>query len=342
MNNSYLSIVVVGRNDNYGGDFVQRLQQFFDWNVEYLEKCKISSEIIFVNWNPIKKKQPIEDLIKFPTDRKYTKIRIITVPGEIHEKYVNSDVRKTVPIFEFIAKNTGIRRASGEYILCVNADVLIHPKIFRFIANSKLDKKYYYRANRIDFKTPKSISLKEIFKVSYIVSLKGFQYRFGNFFDKNLQYHFFRLLNTLKIAWEFWKLRNEAFCNYFGISVTYNNATYYTHCLNSGDFLLMNKKNWQTLRSYPEYTYISTHTDSVFMIIAYSSLKEYILRTPVFHQEHDRRYTWSAIKKEKMFIDAVNFFEDMAKIVIRKQNNTDFLNNKDWGLNGVFLPEKKI
>jgi hypothetical protein len=32
-------------------------------------------------------------------------------------------------MFEFIAKNTGIRREKGEYVLSTNADILIHPKM---------------------------------------------------------------------------------------------------------------------------------------------------------------------------------------------------------------------
>ncbi|NBR14672.1 MAG: glycosyltransferase family 2 protein, partial [Crocinitomicaceae bacterium] len=146
--NPYLSIVLTGRNDNYGGDFLKRLQDFFDWNSALFESFKIVTEIVFVNWNPIENEPSILELIQFPKYKKYVQIRIITIPVELHESFVNPKVRRTVPIFEFIAKNVGVKRANGEFILCLNADVLLHPKIVEFIADKKLKKEFYYRANR--------------------------------------------------------------------------------------------------------------------------------------------------------------------------------------------------
>ena len=41
-----------------------------------------------------------------------------------------------------IAKNVGIRRASGEFILATNIDVIINQKLYEFISNKKLKKNY--------------------------------------------------------------------------------------------------------------------------------------------------------------------------------------------------------
>ncbi|MCS6818851.1 MAG: glycosyltransferase [Chitinophagales bacterium] len=234
-NNIYLSIVLCGRNDNYGGDFIQRLQHFFDWNVTLLEHFKIDNEIILVNWNPNKENLPLEQLVRFQPGRRYTSIRIITVTHETHLKYENPTVRKTVPIFEFVAKNAGIRRAKGEYILCVNADVLIHPKIFKYISQKNLCQDYYYRANRIDFtKFTGQHTLSLLWRNGFVVSLKGFMYRFHYSLPIILQYHALRLFNYGRIKWELWKKNNHEFCNRWHISVNYDNAEYYASTMSKG------------------------------------------------------------------------------------------------------------
>ena len=174
MNNPYLSIVLCGRNDNYGGDFIARFQRFIDWNIKYLETYKIHTEIIFVNWNPVAENFPIEQLISIPHKRKYVKFKIITVPTEIHQEYENPTLRLTVPIFEFIAKNVGIRRAKGKFLLTTNADILISESIIKQISKRKLNEKMYYRANRFDFKKTETLTLKKINENINLLNLKGY------------------------------------------------------------------------------------------------------------------------------------------------------------------------
>ncbi len=340
MSNPYLSIILVGRNDNYGGDFIKRLQTSLDWNTRLLEEWKIPTEIIIVNWNPVPENKPFEQLITFVENRKYVSCKIISVSPEIHQHFVNPELRQTVPVFEFIAKNAGIRRATGEYILCINADILIHPDVIKFIAARKINTDSYYRTNRFDFngKTATN-SIDDFYKMGSVVSLKGFLYSFNSFFDKKIQYLIFRIINRVRIAVELWKYKNQKISNLLGVSVTYNNAAYYAHCHNSGDFMLMHKLHWFQLRGYPEYTKIATHTDAVFTIFAYAKLKEYVFSCPVFHQEHERRYSWDAIKHESVFLEAYAKFEDIARHVFLERKADNFLNDETWGLQNFSLPE---
>ena len=50
---SNISIIVVGRNDNYGGDFSLRLKTTIDWNLKQLP----GAELIYVEWNKIPEKE---------------------------------------------------------------------------------------------------------------------------------------------------------------------------------------------------------------------------------------------------------------------------------------------
>lgn len=333
MSNPYLSIVLAARNDNYGGDFTERLQLCLDYNIALLEKNKINAELIIVNWNPVAENKSLQKLIVFPAERKFVKCRIITVSSEIHIQYVNPEIRKTVPLFEFIAKNTGIRRAQGEYILCINADIFIHPAIIEFIASGKLSDEYYYRADRLDFSPFSEIpSETNFYNNAEIAFMKGFAYRFNSVFGKQLQYRILKIFNPLRIEWELWKFRNASFCNKLGINVVYDNAAYCAHCHNAGDFMLMHKTHWLGLKGYPENTFISTHTDALFTVLASSLLNEHVFPVPVFHRQHERRYSWNAIKHESVFLEAFKNFESVAKKIFSGENKAAFLNDDNWGL----------
>jgi hypothetical protein len=343
MSRTYLSIIVCGRNDNYGGDFMQRLQRFFDWNAVLLEKYKIPSEIIFVNWNPLTEYPPIEQQISFPKNRKYTHAKIIEVPHSIHKQYEQPHIRKTVPIFEFIAKNAGIRRATGDYILCVNADILIHPMIFDYIARNKLKQGFYYRANRLDFRTATPCStVNEFFNAGFAISLKGFVYRLYPHISKPLQYRLLKLYNQCRILWELWKYKNRKQCERMGISVVYDNSVYYAHCMASGDFMLMHQKHWHELRAYNEHTLISTHTDALLVILAYTKLREYVFAEPIFHQEHERRYVVNERSNDETLINAFRKYETLAQSILAGTDPINFMNDENWGLKQFVLNEKII
>lgn len=338
--NPYLSVVLTGRNDNYGGDFLKRLQDFFDWNCALFESFKIETEIVFVNWNPLEDEVSIEKTIQFPKNRKYVQIRIITVPSELHETFVIPNLRRTVPIFEFIAKNVGIKRAIGEFILSLNADVLLHPKIVESIANKKLKKELYYRANRLDFKSINKIfETSQLYRNGVFISFKGFKYSFNNSFNKKVQISFFTQLNKIKLSWELYKRKHEKMTAFFGFSITYDNAEYQAHCLNSGDFMLMHRANWMKLNGYPEVTFVSTHTDALFTIFAFSQLKEFVFDKPIFHQEHERRYTSKLIEEDPEISLAYRSFQKISQEILQTRQCDSYLNPNDWGLNERNLKE---
>ena len=79
-----LSIILAVRNDNYGGDFIQRLENMLKWNIYFFELHKISTEFILVNYNPIPENPEIKSLVQLPPGRKYCTIRIISVPNSFH------------------------------------------------------------------------------------------------------------------------------------------------------------------------------------------------------------------------------------------------------------------
>lgn len=336
----YLSIILSGRNDNYGGDFLKRLQDFFDWNVALFESYKVDTEIILVNWNPLENEASIEELIQFQKNRKYVCIRIITVPNVLHETFVNSEIRRTVPLFEFIAKNVGIRRAKGEFILSLNADLLVHPKIVESIAKKNLSSNFYYRANRLDFTSiDKIVGINQLYNRGVFVSLKGFKYSLNSTIPKKFQLLVLTKFNQIRLMYELFKKKYQKLSNLLGLSITFDNAEYHAHCLNSGDFMLMHRSNWLNLNGYPETTFVSTHTDSLFTIFAHSKLKEFIFKKPIFHQEHERRYTSKIIDNDSEIYQEYRNFQKISQSILLNNDCKSFLNTNDWGMEGYNLEE---
>ena len=49
----YLSIVLTGRNDGFGGDFNERLFRTLEFNHAQLSARGIAHEFVFVEWRPV-------------------------------------------------------------------------------------------------------------------------------------------------------------------------------------------------------------------------------------------------------------------------------------------------
>jgi len=111
---SKFSMVVVGRNDNYGGDFSARLKATIDWNYNRVPGC----ELIYIEWNPILDRPSDTEWIS----QRYPNSKCYIVPQEIHQECCTNP---KLPMMEYFAKNLGIREASNEWVFCINADVFL-------------------------------------------------------------------------------------------------------------------------------------------------------------------------------------------------------------------------
>lgn len=112
---SSFTIIVVGRNDNYGGDFSKRLEVTLDWNLKNIP----NAELIYIEWNQIPDRPSDCEWVA----SRYSNARCYIVPNEIH-KNIAAQPEK-MPVMEYFAKNIGIRRTKNDWVLMVNADVCI-------------------------------------------------------------------------------------------------------------------------------------------------------------------------------------------------------------------------
>lgn len=341
----YLSIVVAARNDNYGGDFYQRLQNSISWNCQLLEEYRIPSEILIVNYNPLIDAVPLTQSIHIPEGRHHVTIRVITVPTQIHEQYHDRAIRKKLPFYEFPAKNIGIRRAQGAYILSTNADILLHPALVKQISKQSLQPGNYYRANRIDYRnvnasTPTRELLKEAYKNAFLYSAKGFKYSLTKKIPLQIQLAVIERFNNPRLGWELFKIKHQTVLSRYKIYHNPHNAEYRYHVTNCGDFMLMHRQHWMDLKGNPENTYISTHTDALFVVMAaVSGLQEKVFSHPVFHQEHERRFTWNDIDNSEEFRKVYLQFQEKAQQMMAS-GKAIIDNPENWGAAEASLLEE--
>ncbi len=143
----YLSLVVTARNDDHGGNLLGRMQIFVDGWLAQARRHNIPSELIIVEWNPPADRPPLAQALRWPADFGPCEVRFITVPPETHSQYQHA---ANLPLYQMIAKNVGIRRARGRFILATNIDILFSDELAEFLGTQQLRTDRMYRIDRYD------------------------------------------------------------------------------------------------------------------------------------------------------------------------------------------------
>ena len=156
----YLSVVATARNDDHGANLLRRMQIFVDGLTAQAKRFALPTELLLVDWNPPADKPPLAQALRWPQDPGPCRCRVITVPPDLHRRYTH---HVQLPLFQMIAKNAGIRRASGEFVLATNIDILFSNELMEFIAARKLDADHMYRVDRhdVDSNVPPGVSIDE-------------------------------------------------------------------------------------------------------------------------------------------------------------------------------------
>ena len=226
-----LSVVAVGRNDDYGGDFIHRMSCFARHLCEQWARIDGRFELIIVDWNPLDDRPGLARHLSFLRPPENVRIRLVHVPKEIHQRFDNAE---HMPLFEYIGKNTGIRRARGEFILATNPDILFSEALLSYMSRvSGLARNGFYRADRHDF---------------------GGRIDLAAPLEENLA------TAAGSVESKFLFLPHLAVRD----SVNVDGPPYLAA---SGDFLLAHRTVWQRLKGYRQWP-TSSHIDSVFVLEA--------------------------------------------------------------------------
>ncbi|MGA3242111.1 MAG: hypothetical protein ABSG03_38145 [Bryobacteraceae bacterium] len=155
----YLSVVATARNDDHGANLLRRIQIFVNALAEQARRYQLPVELVLVDWNPPPEKPPLAEALRWP-DAGPCRFRVLTVGPELHRRYRHYEA---LPLYQMIAKNAGIRRAEGEFILATNIDILLSSELMEFIAARRLERGRMYRVDRhdVDSQVPADASLEE-------------------------------------------------------------------------------------------------------------------------------------------------------------------------------------
>ena len=147
MSEPYLSVVAASRNDDHGGSLLRRMQTFVNAFIAQCQRHGLSAELILVEWNPPADRPRLAEALHWPRDLGPCQVRIIEVSPALHQRYQHATA---LPLYQMIAKNAGIRRARGKFVLASNIDILFNDELMRFLAEKKLDPDRMYRVDRYD------------------------------------------------------------------------------------------------------------------------------------------------------------------------------------------------
>lgn len=253
----YLSIVIVGRNDDYGGDFLSRINSFVRSLDHQLLGHDGLVELIIVEWNPLSDRLPLRDVL--PTAINMD-LRIITVSKEIHDS-----IGHPWPVLEMYGKNVGIRRSRGEYVLTTNPDIIFSDEMIGALVEKPLNVEYFYRCDRFDFNGQGMDKISVHDYTDFAIA-----HTFQGHLSDNLA-HAINPGTPLK---------------QFPSSDPKN-----IHTNGAGDFILASKVTFFSVNGLFESKEYFYHMDAISVLkIAYNGIKQATIPNPmcIFHQDHPR------------------------------------------------------
>src|SRR6185503_14642630 len=136
--NPRLSVVVPMRDPAYGGGLLHRAQVFFNAFIAFARRHALRCEIVVVEWNPVADAPRFRELLSWPKSLGDVTVRFIDVPAAVHQRLPNAQL---VPFMNTRARNVGVRRARGTYILVTGADVVPNGTLIQFLANGVLSER---------------------------------------------------------------------------------------------------------------------------------------------------------------------------------------------------------
>jgi hypothetical protein len=344
-----LSVVAASRNDGHGLHLLPRMQVFIDGLAGQAKQFRRTVELILVDWNPPADHPPLSEVLTAPEVEGFV-ARVITVPHQIHAKLSAST---SLDFFQMIAKNVGLRRASGDAVLATNIDILLSDELF-LDSTGELADRHLYRADRIDLPfnpavstDPEEIRQSQPIRINEktaIVPIGGGQgqhyVRGGRALARVALEHPVDFIQRFFRAASFDRYR-RSFISVFVLPQLHVNAC--------GDFTLMTRKSWCELGGYPEWEMFSWNLDSMLLYQAAAAGFEFIELAghPAFHLEHSSGFSLESQTAlfERLGARGVPVLTDPAAIDVNdviwrgRKRGRWRTNLAGWGMEGRDLPE---
>ncbi len=230
-----------------------RLRCFVRQLCEQLDGGEERFELVLVDWHPPPESASLHSCLRHIDCPANLAIRVVEVPASVHHTLENSH---SIALFEYIAKNVGVRRASGHFILATNPDILFSADILAYLCGGRLREDGFYRADRHEFEG----------QVSELASAADNLRTAAATVSAPVVYRP-QLGHRVEIL---------------------DQGPVYTAA--SGDFWLAHRSVWRRIGGYLELT-TSSHMDSILCHEAVAAgFKQYVLPSPmkIYHMAHSR------------------------------------------------------
>lgn len=351
----YLTVVAASRNDDHGGDPLVRTQIFINTFARQCEKYRLPAELILVDWNPVPGRPGLAGVLQLPAESSYCVARIITVPAVLHDRLKYAD---RLPLFQMIAKNVGIRRARGKFILATNIDIIFSDELVHFISRQQLDSNKMLRVDRYDIQSglSQNLQLGETLEYAWAHPVRSNR-RSG---PKALLDHLYgedkfkrqcqpdpevcRQIKGIKVVEEdgVWSVRPKK-----------DSRLENLHTLACGDFMLLSAQGWAAISGYAEFEAFAFNIDSFGLLAAhYAGFEEVALLPPCvcFHIEHSFGSGWTPEGGKKLFArlaekEVLNPDWDVLHPLVEAMRHKELppaVNGPGWGLADFDLPEVSL
>jgi len=373
MDDIHLSVVATSRNDNHGGDLLDRMQLFIDGLADQADRHRVTTELIIVEWNPPTDRAPLADVLSYPDGNGRLTSRIVTVPPAVHRRF---DPEGALPLFQMIAKNVGLRRARGRFVVATNIDILFSDPLMAYLA-LPLEARTVYRVDRVDIDIPKGSDLDAARAATQgtpvrICRKDGVyvpgQGRILPQYQSVGDFVGFR-------AREWWEQRRHGSTatladsgeskNRMGVVERLQDRAEALRALVEvprlhgsacGDFTLMDRACWETLRGYPEWPIFSWNIDTVVLFQAAAFGFDFVelpSELAAFHMDHETGSGWTPDGRDVLFrrIEAagIKYLRDadlrhlaLEAIKAGKDGHPPVYNDPEWGLVGEDLPDTDV
>jgi hypothetical protein len=358
----YVSIAFVCRNDGYGGDLEARIEKFIEYYGFHARRNPGLYEFVICDWNPPADRLPLRSA--FPW-HELGNVLHVEVPRSVHEKIGGPGAR---PMLDYIGRNVAMRRGRGKYVLVLNQDIFVSESILAFIAERRLRRDTFYRADRCDFdfnqcrdvpaKAFEAAALNSTFAIhrrhrsdDAAISLNAtadqliaVQSRAEIGDDPEvtdgLIFCDAAVLRSKSDWWSAWRWKWLPFAR---AELTDWHATYvdpayyrqfYLHTNASGDFILAPRRAFDQIHGLCEATNFYMHLDSYAIIQLFSAgYRPAIFGYPhrVYHADHDRSARADA--RENVTWDE----HEATFSKIARGERSYAMNDENWGLGNVEL-----
>jgi hypothetical protein len=308
--------------------------------LDQTSRHRLPAELVVVEWNPPEDRPRLCEVLPKPAAGDCLTLRYVEVPASVHRRYRQAG---EIPLFQMIAKNVGIRRARGLFVLCTNVDLLFSDALLRRLADTPLRDDTYYRANRCD--VPDGIDPAWDTREQLAWCERNVTRRLGQdsrYTNLNLELVGVHDKGELK-KWLFDRWAAVATRRW----AREKRSLYRLDTFACGDFTLMSREAWTAIGGYVELDLYSLYVDFLALIAAASlGYRQHVFPRHACTYHIDHTDGWQAMSPvEKLrFLErrpAIDYHlvQEVGLYALRKGGPLG-LNPPDWGYAGLDLAER--